>query len=212
MPRPITAGHKPDERPWRLRRPHVPATVHSVARVRPHRLPVWQQTMRSGLGSGHLPGWPARWAIQSSSRRPVVLRPFRAHSGEPSHAGTLADKLALVSVEEDVPRLPPGQRLGLLHGAGEHRHECPEPAGHRPRRDVPPRAKRSQRCMAVRRSGRRTSICVRASMYGASGPGHMRWISMNAARWSGKSALRSLLTALDEPLPPACTDACSLAT
>ena len=37
-----------------------------------------------------------------------------------------------------------------------------------------------------------TSICVRASRYGASGPGHMRWISMSAARWSGKSALRSL--------------------
>ncbi len=37
-----------------------------------------------------------------------------------------------------------------------------------------------------------TSICVRASRYGVSGPGHMRWISMSAARWSAKCALRSL--------------------
>jgi len=41
----------------------------------------------------------------------------------------------------------------------------------------------------------------------------MRWISMSAARWSAKcTAVAELLTALDEPLPPACTDARSLAT
>ena len=39
----------------------------------------------------------------------------------------LADKPALVSIAEDVPRLPPAQRPGFLHGVGEHRHERPEP-------------------------------------------------------------------------------------
>lgn len=37
-----------------------------------------------------------------------------------------------------------------------------------------------------------TSMCGRASRSTASGPGHTRWISMSAARWSAKAAVRSL--------------------
>lgn len=126
----------------------------------------------------------------------------------------LAGEPALVSIAVDAPCLSRGQRPGFLHGAGEHRHECPEPAGHRPRRDLPPRAKRSQRCMAIRRSGRR-NVHLR--------PGieiHRIWpwphavdLNERGALVSGvRNAVAELLTALDEPLPPACTDARSLAT
>jgi hypothetical protein len=44
----------------------------------------------------------------------------------------------------------------------------------------------------ARASAAATSVYVPASRYGASGPGHMRWISMSAAHWSAKYATRSL--------------------
>ena len=175
-----------------------------------------RESGRTGFRSDSKPcGAPAERAGQRSSppAGQLFCGLFRAHSGEPSHTGMLADKPALVSIAEDVPRLPPAQRPGFLHGAGEHCHECPEPAGHRPRRGAP-RAKRSQRCMAIRRPGRR-NVHLRPGI-------EVRciWPWPHAVDLDERGALVSevgtavaeLLTALDKPLPPACTDARSLAT